>query len=441
LRVFFLIGYAALVGAISWRVSRTLRGTRDFLMGETGLGVWQGVGLLGGIFVAATAVGVVGEGYTLGWPGATLDAALGLGFAVLLVWFLPQLRAGGHASVGALIRHHYGEVAGLVAAVTAGAAWLTLLAAFLASAARALAGLTGWSETAAIVVTTAVLLLYAMPGGMRAVAASNLVQLAALGALLLWTAAAALGHTPTSPAPDVSLPIGYLVAVTLLSTPTTVVAPDVILGVMSLADARSARRTLGLVIVSLVAGGLFLALLGGRAARLVDVENPEQALPVLIETVLPGMGASAGLVVLFGASLAGAVSELLVCTFVLREELRRRSRAWESLPRARGIMAVAALLAGSLAVYRPQVVEMVLMAFRIYVPALVPQAVAALVGWRPRRSWTVASMVAGPVTALGAYAAAPGARLTAAEPVLWGLLAAGGLLVAGVRHRSTIPTS
>jgi Na+/proline symporter len=437
----FLIAYATLVGAISWRVSRTLQGTRDFLVGEARLGVWQGIGLLGGIFVAATAVGVVGEGYTLGWPGATLDAALGLGFAVLLVWFLPRMRAQGHASVGALIRQHYGEVAGLVGAFTAGAAWLTLLAAFLASAARALTGLTGWSETPAVLVTAAALLLYAMPGGMRAVAASNLAQLAALCALLLWTGAATLGHTPTNPPADVSAPIGYLLAVTLLSAPTTVVAPDVMLGVVSLADARSARRTLALVIVSLVVGGFFLALLGGWAARVVSVGNPEQALPALIERVLPGVGASAGLVVLFGASLAGAVSELLVCTFIFREELARRTGAWESLPRARAIMGAAALLAGGLAVLRPRVVEMVLMAFRIYVPALVPQAVAALVGWRAPPSWATASMVVGPAVALAVYVVAPEARLTAAEPVLWGLLAAAGLLAAGMRRPSTIPTS
>lgn len=436
----FLIGYAALVGAISWRVSRTLRGTRDFLVGEARLGVRQGVGLLGGIFVAATAVGVVGEGYTLGWPGATLDAALGLGFTVLLVWFLPRMRAKGHASVGALVREHYGEAAGLVGAFTAGAAWLTLLAAFLASAARALAGLTGWSETPAIVVTTAALLLYALPGGMRAVAASNLVQLAALGALLLWTAAATLGRVPANAPADVSVPIDYLLAVTLLSAPTTVVAPDVMLGVMSLADARVARRTLALVIVSLVAGGLFLALLGGWAARVVSVGNPEQALPALIETVLPDMGASAGLVVLFGASLAGAVSELLVCTFILREELARRAGGWENLTLARATMGVAALLAGGLAVFRPQVVEMVLMAFRIYVPALVPQAVAALAGWRPPPPWATASMVVGPVVALAVYVLAPQARLTVAEPVVWGVLAAAGLLGVGVR-RSTIPTT
>jgi Na+/proline symporter len=437
----FLIAYAALVGAISWRVSRTLRGVRDFLVGEAGLGVWQGVGLLGGIFVAATAVGVVGEGYTFGWPGATLDVALGLGFVVLLVWFLPRLRAEGHASVGALIRHHYGEAAGFVAAVTAGGAWLTLLAAFLASAATALVGLTGWSETAAVLVTTAALLVYALPGGMRAVAASNLVQLAALAAVLIWTAAAALGPTPTGPPSDVSVPIGYLLAVTLLSAPTTVVAPDVMLGVMSLADSRSARRTLGFVIASLVAGGLLLALLGARAARFVSVANPEQALPSLIETVLPRVGASGGLVVLFGASLAGAVSELVVCTFILREELARRTGDSESLARARAIMGAAALLAGALAVLRPQVVEMVLMAFRIYVPALVPQVLAALVGWRPAPSWAVASMTAGPVVALGVYVVAPEARLTAAEPVLWGLLAATGLLAAGVRRRSMIPRS
>jgi Na+/proline symporter len=426
--------YALLAGAVSWSVARRLTGTHDFLAGSSDLGIAQGVGLLGGIFLAATAVGVVGQGYVLGWPGAALDLALGLGFGILLCTLLPRLRAGRHASVGALMRHHYGRAVGLIASAISGAAWLLVLAAFVAAGARALAGLTGWTEQSAILATAGVLLVYALPGGMRAVAVSNLAQLALLAALLAWTAAAALAREPTASGPAGAVPFGYLWAVLALSAPTTVLAPDVMLGIASLRDERSARRTLALVVAALVVGGLCLALLGGRAAGLVTLAQPERVLPALIELVLPAAAASVGLVVLFGASVAGAVSELLVCTYVLCEEVRRRGAPADvPLGRARAAMGVITAVAALLAVVNPHVVDMVLMAFRVFVPAVVPQAVAALVGRPPERAWCIASMIAGPATSLGLLVAWPSSAGGAGEPVVWGLLVAIALIAFGAR--------
>jgi solute:Na+ symporter, SSS family len=439
-----LVAYALIIVAISLRVSRGLRGTQDFLIGDRTLGIWQGVGLLGGIFLAGTAVGVVGQGYSLGLPGAALDLALGLGFAILLVGLLGRLRQRGHASVGALIRDHYGENSGAVAAIAAGGAWLILLAAFIAAAGRALAGLTGWPETTAIVVTLAILLLYAVPGGMRAVAASNLVQLALLCSLLGWTAWAAAGRVSAIPPATRQFDAGYLLAVTFLSAPTTVLAPDVMLGVASVRDNRAARRTLMWVIGALVVGGVGLAWLGSRAARLTTVGDPEKALPALIDLVLPTVAAAAGLAVLFGASLAGAVSELLVCTYILAEEFSRRlgiAAGRSGLRPVRVLMGLAALVATSIAILSPHVVEMVLMAFRIYVPAIVPQAVAALLGLHIAKPWGLASIVAGPVVALALAIALPETELTAIDPVVCGSLIAAGLLVVGRVLDSTNPMS
>ncbi len=432
--------YVLAIGTVSFGVSRRLRGTDDFLIGGRDLGLAQGVGLLGGIFLAGTAVGVVGEGYVLGWTGAALDLALGLGFAILLITVLGRLRADGYASVSALIRHHYGPGAGALAALLAGGAWVVLLAAFIAAAGRALAGLTEWSETASIIVTVGVLFLYAMPGGMRAVAATNLGQLVVLVGFLIAVGVVAAGRSQALPPLHVSPAFGYLLGVTLLSAPTTVVAPDVILGVASLRDDATARRTLGIVVASLIGGGLLLALLGERAASLLHVAEPDRVLPALFRLTLPSPVDDLGLVVLFGASLAGAVSELMVCTYVFSEELearRRGLRPWgRDLRTARALMAAAGVLGGVLALFNPHVVDMVLMAFRIYVPAVVPQAIAGLLGARPSR-WVLASMLAGPAVSLSLLAIAPATAAGPLEPVLWGSLAAVALLLVGARRAMT----
>jgi len=76
------------------------------------------------------------------------------------------------------------------------------------------------------------------------------------------------------------------------------------------------------------------------------------------------------------------------------------------------------------------------MAFRLFVPAVVPQAIAALLGYRPHAGFVVASMVTGPVVAAAAAFLAPDSTLTALDPVLWGSLVAVGLLAAGARTRT-----
>jgi hypothetical protein len=94
-------------------------------------------------------------------------------------------------------------------------------------------------------------------------------------------------------------------------------------------------------------------------------------------------------------------------------------------------MGVAAVVAAAIAIIAPHVVEMVLMAFRIYVPAIVPQGVAALLGVRIARPWLLASIVAGPVVAVSLAILFPDAKLTATDPVVWGLLSSVALVGVG----------
>ena len=175
-----IVGYAIVVAAASCWVARGLRGPGDFLMGRRGLGVAHGIGLFGGIFLAATAVGIVGEGYNRGVAGAALDVALGVGFAILGLTLLDRMRASPHASLAALLRAKYGPLAGAIGTVLVAGAWMIMLAGFVAAAGVALGQLTGWAQGPCIAITVVILLMYAMPGGMRAVTATNFVHLAAL---------------------------------------------------------------------------------------------------------------------------------------------------------------------------------------------------------------------------------------------------------------------
>jgi Na+/proline symporter len=279
---------------------------------------------------------------------------------------------------------------------------------------------------------------------MRAVTATNFAHLAALSVLIgaLWVLAAGHAVSPT-PAPHDSFSWGYVIGLLLVSAPTTVVAPDVMMGMSALRTRRTARRTLALVVVLLACGGVALALLGLRADQLVSSGSSDNVLPDLVDVLLPHGASELGLLALFGAALTGAVAEVIVCTFILNEEIT-------SLRAARGVrplglagirlqMLGVAALAGAVALADSNVVGLVVTAFRVFVPGVVPQAVLALLGRSVRPRAVAASMVAGPLVCLVLASAWPGLRDTAADPVLWGTLVAIAILAVGRLPHRDIP--
>lgn len=431
-----IVGYAFAVAAASWWVARGLHGPDDFLMGRRGLGVAHGIGLFGGIFLAATAVGIVGQGYRRGVAGAALDVALGVGFGILGLTLLDRVRASPHASLAALLRAHYGPVAGTIGTVLVAGAWLIMLAGFIAAAGVALGQLTGWALGPCIAISVVILLLYSMPGGMRAVTATNFAHLAALAVLIGALCVLAVGHASSStPAPHDSFSWGYVIGLLLVSAPTTIVAPDVMMGMSALRTRRTARRTLALVVFLLACGGVVLALLGSRAGHLVSTSDTDAVLPDVVDLLLPNGVADLGLLVLFGAALTGGVAEVMVCTFILNEQFTAwrgaRGASPPGLTTIRAQMLGVAGLAGVVALAYPNVVGLVITAFRVFVPGIVPQAVLALLNRRVRPRAVAASMIAGPLVCLALASAWPGLRDTAADPVLWGTLVAVAILAAG----------
>jgi Na+/proline symporter len=233
-----------------------------------------------------------------------------------------------------------------------------------------------------------------------------------------------------------------VIGLLLVSAPTTVVAPDVMMGMSALRSRHTARMTLALVVTLLACGGIVLALLGLRADHLVSASNTDNVLPDLVDLLLPHGPADLGLLVLFGAALTGAVAEVMVCTFILNDQItswrRARGAAPLGLTGIRLQMLGVAALAGVIALAYSNVVGLVVTAFRIFVPGIVPQAILALRNRPVRPHAAAASMIAGPLVCLALASAWPGLRDTAADPVLWGTLVSVAILATGrVRPAAT----
>lgn len=314
--------------------------------------------------------------------------------------------------------------------------WLIMLSGFMAAAGVALGQLSGWPYATSIAIAVVILLLYAVPGGMRAVTATNFVHLAALAALIAVLCVLAAGHAASgTPVHHVSSSWGYVVGLLLISAPTTVVAPDVMMGMSSLRSGLAARRTLALVVLLLACGGIVLALLGARASHLIPAASSDDVLPDLTDLLLPQGAARLGLLALFGAALTGAVAEVVVCTFILNEQITTwraaRGAGPLGLTAIRLQMLAIAIIAGVIALADQNVVGLVVTAFRVFVPGVVPVAVLALLGREVRPAAVVVSMLAGPAVCLALATAWPALLQTPADPVLWGTLVAIVILAAG----------
>jgi hypothetical protein len=142
-----------------------------------------------------------------------------------------------------------------------------------------------------------------------------------------------------------------------------------------------------------------------------------------------------GLLALFGAALTGAVAEVMVCAFILNEQTTNwravRGAGPLGLTAIRLQMLVIAALAGVIALADPDVVGLVVTAFRVFVPGIVPVAVLALLGRDVRPGVAALSMLVGPAACLTLAAAWPSLRETPVDPVLWGTLLAIAILAAG----------
>ena len=111
-----------------------------------------------------------------------------------------------------------------------------------------------------------------------------------------------------------------------------------------------------------------------------------------------------------------------MCTFILSEYVmarrRERAQAGLGLTAVRLQMVGIATMAGGVAHADPHVVGLVLTAFRVFVPGVVPQAVLTLLNRRTKPGALAASIIAGPAVSLALAHAFPGLQETPADPVL-----------------------
>ena len=139
----------------------------------------QGIGLFGGIFLAATAVGVVGQGYRAAWPARRSTSPSGLASRSSVSRCCDRMRASLTPASPRCCERSTGRCAGSDRdALVVAAAWIDDARRLRRRGGRRARAADGLGAGVCIAVTVATLLMYSMPGGMRAVTATNFAHLA-----------------------------------------------------------------------------------------------------------------------------------------------------------------------------------------------------------------------------------------------------------------------
>ncbi|NQU41492.1 MAG: sodium:solute symporter family protein [Lentisphaerae bacterium] len=269
-----------------------------------------------GLSIAATdvgggfSIGLGGLGYAMGLSGSWLLFTGLVGAWLSAVFIIPRVkkvdREQGMLTYPDFLAHRYGRSVALVAALISGIGYLGFTGAQVLAGAKLMAG-TVMPETVcglsslhvALVVMGAVIVLYTVLGGIKAVIYTDTVQWIVLfGGLLLFALPAALWKIGGFAALRDALPAGHLSLtniepITFINWMITII-PIWLVGMTlyqrmyACRDERTAKRAWYLAGLFEYPAMAFIGVALGACGRALFANiEPEMAVPMLIKTVLP----------------------------------------------------------------------------------------------------------------------------------------------------------
>lgn len=361
--------------------------------------------LLATIFGASATLGVAEKAETIGFPAAWWLFSGAVGLAAQGVLLSARIRSSGARTLPELARLSVGPGAQRLVAAVIVLAWPAVVAAQLLAFADLWIALAGGGKTLPVAVCAATVVGYTFVGGQRAVVRTDGPQLFVLAAgfagLFLWIFSGRCGGTPV-PADAVRLVSADFgpraVVLSLLSVGGAYfLGPDIASRALLARDGKTARRAALAAAPALAAFGALVALSGMWAAA--NVPGPGN--PVLrIALRLPAglkIGLAAGL---FCAVLSSLDTCLVNAAAIAAGDLAgvRSVRATRWAVLAVGAAATALALAGS------DIIGMMLSAYSVYTPGVVPPlAVAIIAGRAQPRLWLAAVAAGGACGLAGAF--------------------------------------
>lgn len=348
---------------------------------------------------ASATLGVAAKAEAVGFPAIWWLASGAFGLALQGILLSGRMRDAGARTLPELA----GQVAGpparrLVAGIVA-VAWPGVVGAQFAAAGGLVGSLAGADAAARwpVLACAAVVTLYTLAGGQRAVTRSDAIQMAVLavgfGALFAWVFGGRCGGggVPWGNVRLLTESFGWRDAVLSLLTVggAYFLGPDIASRSLLARDGRAARRAVLWAAPTLLVFALGVVLSGMWAGA--NAPGPGNPLFRLAARLPWGLRwcLSAGLV---AALLSSADTCLVNAGSIAAHDLLGRS----SVAEARAAVAVVAVAATALALAGGDIIAILLKAYSVYTPGVVcPLAVAIVAGRMPRTGLWLAAVAFG----------------------------------------------
>ena len=447
-----VIGVMFALGAVGWYQSRTYE---RYLVAGRKIGYFETTCVSAGLATAAS-LAVVGLGYEFGIAGSWFFIMLGVGFFILAFTITTRLRQLAKFQVVDIFEIRYGRTSTYIITGVALFSYITLLSIGYVGAGLIVSVLTDLHLLISIAIIGLIFTAKVVIGGWRGISYTTTFQLLIflIGlAIIFQTALVNVGgwesvslNVPEGALNIFALPYAPLLIFAFfflmtLSMPSTADAYQVINASKSPNTARNAIISGGIIVIIVGVISAFIGVFGMVKFPHGTLQSGELVLPLFV-TFLPSglLGFTAG------ALLAGVSSlvdlDLMVGATLIARGFVRREVTTSKLRIFVLIIGVTALMIG---ITMPNILDLVELCFRVYIPASVPSIFAAFYWRRATSSAAIGSILAGAFTGgLGAFLVLPLFHLTIwkfiLEPAGIGLIASTLTLIIGSYLSKPPPT-
>jgi SSS family solute:Na+ symporter len=362
-----------------------------FVMGQKGSTLYIAGSLFATIVGASATLGMAGLGYSRGFTGMWWLLPGSIGLAILGIFLAKKVRETGLYTLPELAAKQFNGLVGLAVAVLVPIAWLGVIGGQIIAAGKIMAVLGIGSPELWMVISTVAFVFFTVLGGQWAVIKTDLYQGIIIffgiggGLIFILSKIGGFGALVSQlPSSYLSFPLsetfgGYdLVKLILLVGLVYVVGPDIYSRVLSARDAVTAQRSVFWTSALLLPLTFGVAIIGMSAAVLFPGITAEQALPTVIEEVMPPVLSGLVLAALLCAVMSPSL--LLSASTIVSEDIIHKLlptlNEKKMLLISRIIVAVMGMLSLLVALYLKGIINSLLYAYTIFTAGVIPLVIA-----------------------------------------------------------------
>jgi len=412
--------YMAGILAVGFWAKRKVTSQEEFLVAGRSVGLWLYAGTLAAIVLGgASTVGGVKLGYQYGVSGMWLVFMYGLGILVLSVFLVPRILSLNLVTVPELLERRYSRSVRIAGGVVMAAYDFMVAVTASIAVGAVMEVIVGIPRTEAILLSSIVMVLYSVVGGMWSLTVTDIVQfvIKTIGILFVLLPAA-IYHAGGLAAMKARLPEGFMsfghiggvkiFSFFILYFFGIIIGQDVWQRVFTARNLKVARYggiAVGLYcFVYALAGGLI-----GAAAHvfLPPLADPDSAFAAAVNVVLPVGVRGLVLAAALAAMMSTASACLLATSTVILEDVvlpLRRMSTTGSVRDSRLVTLACGILMTLVASRTSDVIAAITIAYDLLVGALFVPVIGAMLWPRGTGAGALASIGSGALVVLALLA-------------------------------------